>query len=279
MVGTSGTDSATESLLPESKATCCGGLKRDFTQWIQWRNPGGNVGQRLPWQCLCSVLMLLEMVPYFMWVKQSWVLCLMGGFFLIKALVEIWGQQTPTWMCPGTICMLLVVYTLLVPTVATMYGYCSITSDIHFQGRDMTALVLYFGGSCYSLAYEVGRFRWKAQPENKGKLHTVGLAAWCIHPNYLGDLFTYTGWALACGTQCAISIPISMVWTFELFVVPNSDIYLAERYPKEFPAYAEKTATLIPGLHSTVARKILAWSCLMVSIYLWCYACPSPCGY
>ena len=33
----------------------------------------------------------------------------------------------------------------------------------------------------------------------------------CIHPNYLGDLFTYTGWALACGTTCALSIPIFML--------------------------------------------------------------------
>ena len=175
--------------------------------------------------------------------------------------------------------MLVVVYTLIIPTVAYMYGYCTMASDIHFQGRDMVALVLYFGGSLFSLAYEVGRFRWKAQAENKGRLHTVGLAAWCIHPNYLGDLFTYTGWALACGTTCAVSIPILMIWTFVLFVVPNSDFYLAERYPVEFPAYAQKTATLIPGLRSKVLSQILAWTCLMTSVYLFCYACPGPCGY
>lgn len=278
MAGTSGSGSVAESLLPESN-TCCGGLKRDFRKWIQWRNPSGSVGNRLPWQCLCSVLLILEMIPYFICVKHSWVLCVMGGFFLIKAMVEVWGQRTPTWIVPGTCCMLVVVYTLIIPTVAYMYGYCTMASDIHFQGRDMVALILYFGGSLFSLAYEVGRFRWKAQAENKGRLHTVGLAAWCIHPNYLGDLFTYTGWASACGTTCAVSIPILMIWTFVLFVVPNSDFYLAERYPLEFPAYAQKTATLIPGLRSKVLSQILAWTCLMTSVYLFCYACPGPCGY
>ena len=278
MVGTSSSEA--ESLLSESDATCCCGLKRDVTQWIQWRGPNGGLGNRLSYQCICSVLLLLEMILYFMCVKQSRVLCLIGGFFVIKALIEIWGQQTPTWMCPGTLCLVVVVYTLGLPTVVVyMYGYCTITSDINFEGRDMVALALYFGGSLYSLAYEVDRFRWKAKPENKGKLHTVGLATWCIHPNYFGDLFTYTGWALASGTLCAISIPILTIWTFVLFVVPNSDHYLAERYPNEFPAYAEKTATLIPGLRSSAASKILAWICLTISIYLWCYACPSPCGY
>lgn len=91
---------------------------------------------------------------------------------------------------------MLIVFYPLIPTVAYTFG-CIMTSDIHFQGRDLVALLLYFGGSCFSLTYEVGRFRWKALPENKGRLHTVGLAAWCIHPNYFGDLFTYTGWALA----------------------------------------------------------------------------------
>ena len=275
----SGSDSATESLLSESNSTCCGGLKRDFRQWIQWRSPGGSSGNRLPWQALCSVLLIAEMVPYFMLIKQSWVLCVMGGFFLIKAMVEVWGQQTPTWIVPGTWCLLLAVYILIVPGVAYMYGYCTMTSDIHFKGRDIVALLLYFGGSLFSLAYEVGRFRWKAQPENKGKLHTVGLAAWCIHPNYFGDLFTYTGWALGAGTTCAVSIPILMIWTFVIFVVPNSDNYLAERYPQEFPAYAEKTATLIPGLRSLWASQILGWLCLATSVYLWIFACPGPCGY
>ena len=272
----SGLDS---SLLESQGSTCCGGLKRDCRGWIQWRSPDGSNGTRWPWQLLCSVLLIGELIPYFMCVKDSWVLCVIGAFFLIKGMVEVWGQQTPTWIAPASLFMLLLMYIGILPTISYMYGYCTMTCDITFQGRDIVALVLYFGGSLFSLTYEVGRFRWKAQPENKGKLHTVGLAAWCIHPNYLGDLFTYTGWALASGTTCALSIPILMICTFVLLVIPNSDNYLAERYPKEFPAYAEKTATLIPGLRSKLLSQILSWLCLATSVYLWIFACPAPCGY
>ena len=36
---------------------------------------------------------------------------------------------------------------------------------------------------------------------------------YCIHPNYFGDLFTYGGWGLASGTQCAMSLsPVSLFY-------------------------------------------------------------------
>ena len=65
--------------------------------------------------------------------------------------------------------------------------------DIHFLHRDIVGFVLFAFGSSYSLWYEVHRFQWKKDPNNKGKLHTIGLAKYCIHPNYLGDICTYTG--------------------------------------------------------------------------------------
>ena len=70
-----------------------------------------------------------------------------------------------------------------------------------------------------------------------------------------------------------------MITTFVFLVIPNSDAYLAKRYPSEFPAYAARTATLIPGLHSQVLSKALAWLCLLISVYCWVYTCPGPCGY
>jgi len=219
------------------------------------------------------------MVCYFYYVADSLALVVIGAAFVVKALVEIWGQETPTWLCPGNVCQLLFIYVVGLPTIVSMMGYCRMATDINFRGRDILGLLLYFGGSAYSLAYEVSRFRWKARPENKGKLHTVGQAAYCIHPNYFGDLFTYTGWGLAVGTSCTVSLPIAMVPIFVFLIMPNSDAYLAQRYPQEFPAYAAKTATLIPGLHSTMASKLLSWICLAVAMYCWCFTCGAPCGY
>ena len=52
------------------------------------------------------------------------------------------------------------------------------------------------------------------------------------------------------------------------FICPNSDAYLAQKYPSEFSAYAAATATYIPGLHSPVLSKGLAWVCLALAMWM-----------
>jgi hypothetical protein len=74
--------------------------------------------------------------------------------------------------------------------------------------------VLFLFGSIYSLSYELQRFAWKARPENKGRLHTEYLASVSIHPNYFGDLFSFTGWNLIVSTYCALAASAGMLWTF-----------------------------------------------------------------
>lgn len=69
-----------------------------------------------------------------------------------------------------------------------------------------------------------------------------------------------------------------MIWSFWIIVIPSSDAYLAKRYPTEFPAYAETTATLIPYFRSAVGMKVLAWGSFVVSMYFY-GLCNGPCGY
>ena len=131
--------------------------------------------------------------------------------------------------------------------------------------------------STYSLGYETHRFWWKAKPENKGKLHTSGLAAYCIHPNYFGDLFTYTGWAIVSGTMCNLQIVLWQPAVFFYLVMPNSDAYLAQRYSKEWPSYAEKTARLIPFVSNKYAEGAIA--VVTCAACLYCGSqCTNHCG-
>ena len=79
---------------------------------------------------------------------------------------------------------------------------------------------------------------------------------------FFGDLFTYTGWGLAAGTQCAVSIVPACLFYLTLFVVPNSDAYLARRYPDEFPAYLAEDGTVNDCQRSRgtpTAREGLGW--------------------
>ena len=157
-----------------------------------------------------------------------------------------------------------------------MFGSCRIV-DLEMPYREYIGLAMYLFGSSYSLGYELHRFAWKARPENKGRLHTVGLAAYHIHPNYFGDLFTYGGWGLAAGTACALSIAPIQFFGMVYFICPNSDAYLAQRYPDEFPAYAAATATYVPGLAHKTLSYVLAW--LSLGLAMWMeMSCGPACG-
>mmetsp|Transcript_7958 Transcript_7958/g.17683 ORF Transcript_7958/g.17683 Transcript_7958/m.17683 type:complete len:271 (+) Transcript_7958:65-877(+) len=258
---------STEPLLGEQEPKV-GWSLFGWTRLVGWRGDGTN---RVAWKSLCTGLLFVVIGLYFYIVNsvpQRLMLDIMATCFAAKGLVEVWGQDTPTWICPGTVFMLFVIYGGIMPWVLYSYGICVHEPDINFSHVHLLGFVMYIFGSVYSLAYEVGRFRWKKLPENKGKLHTIDLAALSIHPNYFGDLFTYSGWALACGTTCALNVPATMVFTFAFVVIPNSDAYLATKYEGQWEPYAEKTATLIPGLKSTLALKVLGVICLVLAIYL-----------
>lgn len=235
---------------------------------LSWRAypDDDDLASRWRWKLFCSVCLVAELSGYLYVaykIAENPFLAFMGATAAIKFLIEIWGQDTPTWVCPGGPVMFFVIYFLIFPGVIYTDGICTQQPDLqlrwgqqhelHILGQPLHrwfGLFLYVFGSVYALSYEVGRFRWKKRDENRGRLHTIGLARYCIHPNYFGDLFTYSGWGLAAGTSCALSMPIGMIVSFVFFVVPNSDAYLAKRYWREWPAYRRETAPLIPGLVS-----------------------------
>ena len=283
----------------------------DCSNWLGWRKaPRGN---RTIWKIVCSVSLLASLY-FFYWAEIGFFtpLGIMGIVLMVKGLIEIWGQETPTFICPGTFTLFFLTYGLGLPGVFWQYANCT-NVDIAFptslkyvcqkivvpfsimvgegkltEGEALTTkceleffqwvgIALNIFGSVYSLSYEMHRFWWKAKPENKGKLHTTGLAALSIHPNYFGDLFTYTGWGLVSGTWCTQALPLGSLGILLLLVVPNSDAYLAERYAAEFPSYAEKTATLIPFVHNPVVLRILAWLGIAASVYISIVSCPGAC--
>ncbi|MGH8880780.1 MAG: DUF1295 domain-containing protein, partial [Stackebrandtia sp.] len=91
--------------------------------------------------------------------------------------------------------------------------------------------------------------RFKARPENRGKLYTRGLFRYSMHPNYLGDVTLFTGFALVTGSLWALAIPVIMAAMFIFINIPMLDKYLAERYGSAFDEYAGRTAKLFPFVY------------------------------
>jgi hypothetical protein len=114
-----------------------------------WR---GGFGSRRVWKAVCTVVLTAEFAGFLYVVHQRSVWGRAGdkddksynlptaeasvanfAIFLVtflKYLVEIWGQETPTWVCPGTFLMFFIIYGLIFPGVAYSFGYCTQDCDV-----------------------------------------------------------------------------------------------------------------------------------------------------
>jgi protein-S-isoprenylcysteine O-methyltransferase Ste14 len=113
----------------------------------------------------------------------------------------------------------------------------------------IVGIAFFLLGSWMNSWAEYERHRWKQRPEHRGRLYTLGLFRLCRHPNYLGDLISFSGLALIAGRWIAGIIPAIMFAGFVFVNVPMLDSHLAEHYGEDFAAYARHTRKLIPWIY------------------------------
>jgi protein-S-isoprenylcysteine O-methyltransferase Ste14 len=114
-------------------------------------------------------------------------------------------------------------------------------------GADGIALFLL--GSWMNSYAEYQRHVWKQCPDHRGRLFTLGLFRMVRHPNYLGDLISFSGVCLIAGRWFTAFIPLLMLCGFVFVNVPVLDAHLREHYGAEFDEYARKTRKLIPFVY------------------------------
>ncbi len=109
--------------------------------------------------------------------------------------------------------------------------------------------VLFVLGSWMNSYAEYQRHVWKQCPDHRGKLFTGGLFCRVRHPNYLGDLISFSGLCLIAGHWITAIIPALMLCGFVFVNIPMLDAHLREHYGPAFDEYARKTRKLIPFVY------------------------------
>ena len=125
-----------------------------------------------------------------------------------------------------------------------------------FDGAPSLGLLGFLGVAVFAfgLAFEtIGDWqlkRFKANPDNKGKLMTTGLWAWTRHPNYFGDAAVWTGLTMiALESQfgwATILSPILM--TYFLYNISGKALLersMKKKYP-EYEEYKSRVSGFIP---------------------------------
>lgn len=187
------------------------------------------------------------------WFRQSWPagdgarrLCLatMLAIYFVRLLFTqfVFLKRAISW---GEACM-------IVPWVFGIYVLLAIaggTNRAPFGVIAGAGIVLFVSGSWINSYAEYARHVWKRQPGNHGRLYTLGLFRYSRHPNYLGDLISFSGLCLVSGRWLTIVIPVVMLGGFVFGNIPMLDAHLHDHYGAEFDDYAARTSKLIPFVY------------------------------
>lgn len=140
----------------------------------------------------------------------------------------------------------------IVPWLLCIYLLLAIlggTNTAAFAITGATGVVLFVVGSWMNSFAEYKRHVWKQRPENRGRLYTEGLFRYSRHPNYLGDLLSFSGLCLISGSRWSALIPGLMLCGFVFVNVPVLDSHLREKYGVAFDEYASRSWKLIPFVY------------------------------
>lgn len=138
------------------------------------------------------------------------------------------------------------------PWMFCIYVILCVTGGQNTSGfgvTDTVGVVLFVAGSWMNSYAEYQRNAWKQRPQNRGRLYTQGLFRHVRHPNYFGDLLSFSGLCFVSRSWPTALIPIIMLAGFVFVNVPVLDSHLHEKYGAEFDEYASRTRKLIPFVY------------------------------
>jgi protein-S-isoprenylcysteine O-methyltransferase Ste14 len=187
------------------------------------------------------------------WLGRAWVpgdatrrACLAAALsvYYVRILFTefVFLKRGVSWSEVFTIApWLLCIYLLL--------GIAGGTNHEHLGLVAIIGIVLFLLGSWMNSYSEYARHAWKRLPENRGRLYTQGLFRYSRHPNYLGDLISFSGICLISGAWVTAVIPVLMLAGFVFVNIPVLDSHLHDHYGVAFDEYASRTRKLIPFLY------------------------------
>lgn len=158
-----------------------------------------------------------------------------------------YGPKRYWWVSFFQVFMLqgLLVWIISAPLLAVMY----FSTHNSFNWIDWIALFFWITGFSFEAGGDLQMARFKANPENKGKVLQTGFWKYTRHPNYFGDAMVWWGFALfsiAAGSFLPVLSVVLMTW----LLLRVSGVSLLEKTLKHkkpgYIEYVKKTSSFIP---------------------------------
>jgi isoprenylcysteine carboxyl methyltransferase (ICMT) family protein YpbQ len=187
------------------------------------------------------------------WLGRDWQhgdlarrICLAAGFtiYYVRILFTefVFLKRGVSWSEVFTIAPWLLIIVLLL-------GVAGGTNGARFGAGAAIGALFFVLGSWMNSYAKYARHVWKERPENRGRLYTEGLFRYSRHPNYLGDLSSFSGLCMISGAWVTIVVPVVMLAGFVFVNIPVLDAHLCDHYGAAFEEYAQRTRKLIPFVY------------------------------
>jgi steroid 5-alpha reductase family enzyme len=157
------------------------------------------------------------------------------------------SEAGPSWWWRSALTVFLLQGVLVMLIAAPLFA--AQRGSAPLNGLDVAGLLLWIVGFVFEAGGDLQLARFKARPENKGRLLTEGLWSWTRHPNYFGDACLWWGFgliAVAAGGWWALFAPALMT----LLIVKVSGVSLLEkglsRTKPGYEDYLRRTSAFIP---------------------------------
>ncbi len=196
---------------------------------------------------LTPIFVLALMVLYQNYSSAAWLYLSLHGSYCVCWLLKHLAFRDPKWETRVT--LFGAIFTFIILTMYWLAPFLLISGLLYTEPRVLsnwlmaTCVALVAIGTTLMIASDCQkRFTLKYKPG----LITEGLFSVVRHPNYLGEMMVYSGFALTVGLIWPWLV-LAYLW-ITLFLV---NMYMIEaslsRYP-EWPDYKERTGMILPRL-------------------------------
>ena len=121
----------------------------------------------------------------------------------------------------------------IAPWILGIYLLIAISGGTNLETLGVVSWIgalLFLDGSSITFSAEYDRHMWKRRTQNNGRLYTEGLFKHTRHPNYLGDLVSFSGLCFISGVWATAIIPLLMLAGFLFVNIPILDTHLHDHY-------------------------------------------------
>lgn len=160
-----------------------------------------------------------------------------------------WRREWGKWFIPRSFFQIFLLQGILLVIIAYPVILVNHSGRPGLTWLDAAGALLWIIGFLFEALGDYQLARFKANPENKGKIMQSGLWAYTRHPNYFGESVMWWGiWIIALNVDYGWTAVVSPV-VITLLLLKVSGVSLLEKHYSDNPKYrdyARRTNAFIP---------------------------------